>query len=205
LCEVRFAPNSQEEPESLAEFLLKAADELRGAVIFPTRDFDVLFLDRFRAVLEPHYRLAIPSRASLCKVIDKYTLACVARQAALSVPNTMIIRAPEDLDRVSKEIGFPCVVKPVSSHQWREGANWEKVGGRKAFLIDCKETLQREYGQVRLAHHEFLVQEWIPGKTEEIVVLGGYVGSTSAEKMEVPQPHGTNEADFWLTALSASA
>src|SRR5271168_30863 len=42
-CEVRFAPNSQEQPNELAAFLLHAASELRGAVIFPTRDADVLF------------------------------------------------------------------------------------------------------------------------------------------------------------------
>jgi hypothetical protein len=29
--------------------------------------------------------------------------------------------------------------------------------------------------------------------------------SPSAEKIEVPHPHGTNEAAFWFTALSASA
>src|SRR5262245_2330405 len=75
LCEVRRAPNSQEEPEHLAEFLMGAASELRGAVIFPTRDADVLFLDQFRSTLEPLYKLAIPSRPALCRVIDKAVLA----------------------------------------------------------------------------------------------------------------------------------
>src|SRR5215831_8655207 len=65
LCEVRRSPNSQEQPELLADFLLAASAELRGAVIFPTRDFDVLFLDRYREMLGPHYRLAIPPQASL--------------------------------------------------------------------------------------------------------------------------------------------
>jgi D-aspartate ligase len=179
LCEVRRSPNSQEQPELLADFLLEAAAELRGAVIFPTRDFDVLFLDRYRGMLGPHYRLAIPPRASLFKVLNKYALACTARDAGVAAPHSMIVRKPEDLDRAAKEVGFPCVIKPVSSHQWREGANWEKVGGRKAFLIDSRETLGREYAQVSRAHHELLVQEWIPGKAEEIVVLGGYVGASS--------------------------
>jgi predicted ATP-grasp superfamily ATP-dependent carboligase len=176
---VRFTPNSQEEPQQLVDFLLRSASELRGAVIFPTRDFDILFLDRYRGVLGPHYRLAIPPRASLSNVVDKYVLACRAREAGLPVPSTMIVREPDDLKKVSQQVGFPCVVKPVSSHQWREGANWEKVGGRKAFLIDSRETLDREYAQVSKAHHELLLQEWIPGKTEQIVVLGGYVGANS--------------------------
>ena len=44
LCEVCFAPDSQDQPEELVAFLLCAALHLRGAVIFPTRDADVLGL-----------------------------------------------------------------------------------------------------------------------------------------------------------------
>jgi D-aspartate ligase len=179
LCEVRFSPNSQEQPELLVEFLLRAAGELQGAVIFPTRDFDVLFLDRYRDQLKPHYRLAIPPQRSLNRVIDKHALVEVAQEAHVAVPKTMVIRGTADLKRVPQWVGFPCVVKPVSSYQWREGANWEKVGGRKAFLVDSMETLEQEYARVCVAHNELLVQEWIPGKAEDIVVLGGYVGANS--------------------------
>src|SRR5262249_6809935 len=51
-CEVRQAPDSQLRPEQLAEFLMRAAVDFSGAVIFPTRDADLLFLDRFREDLE---------------------------------------------------------------------------------------------------------------------------------------------------------
>ena len=178
-CEVRNSPNSQEQPEQLVEYLLGHAEELHGAVIFPTRDFDVLFLDHYRELLEPRYRLAIPHREALHQVVDKYSLACIAQRAGLPVPKTMILRCAEEFGQVSREIGFPCVAKPVSSYQWREGANWETVGGRKAFLLDSMQALEQEYAQVRLARHEVLIQEWIPGGTENIVVLGGYVGPGS--------------------------
>jgi hypothetical protein len=62
-CEVWPAPNARREPEKLADFLLRAASLLGGAVVFPTSDFDVLFLDRFRSSLEPHYRLSIAASA----------------------------------------------------------------------------------------------------------------------------------------------
>src|SRR5215470_11234981 len=52
-CEVRFAPDAQHHPDELVRFLLAAGDELRGSVIFPTNDFDVLFLDSARGQLEP--------------------------------------------------------------------------------------------------------------------------------------------------------
>jgi D-aspartate ligase len=179
LCEVRFSPNSHEQPEQLVEFLLRASKELRGAVIFPTRDLDVLFLDRYREALGAHYRLAIPHRESLYRVVDKHELACIAERADIPVPKTMILGSADEFHQVPNQIGFPCVMKPVSSYQWREGENWEVVGGRKAFLVESMEMLQKEYEMVRQAHHEVLVQEWIPGGTESIVVIGGYVGADS--------------------------
>ena len=178
-CEVRPAPNSQEQPEALEEFLLQAAGELRGAVIFPTRDFDVLFLDRHRDQLELHYRLAIPPRQSLLRVLDKHALVQAAREGGVAVPRTLAVRSEEELARVAKEVGFPCVVKPISSYHWRESNNWERVGGRKAFLVTTPQELCREYECVREAHAEILVQEWIPGNTENIAVVGAYVGEDS--------------------------
>lgn len=178
-CEVWPSPNSQDQPEALAEFLLQGAGEMDGAVIFPTRDFDVLFLDRYRLQLEPHYRLGIPPRRCLLQVLDKYALVCAAREAGLAVPRTLALRSGEELARVAEDIGFPCVVKPISSYHWREANNWEKVGGRKAFLVTTLQELKQEYERVHVAHPELLIQEWIPGTAENIVVLGAYVGENS--------------------------
>ena len=82
-CEIREAPNSQEEPGQLAAMLLKSSSELAGAVIFPTRDADVLFLDRFREILSRHYRLAIPTSDCLLRVMNKHALAVAAQGAGI--------------------------------------------------------------------------------------------------------------------------
>jgi D-aspartate ligase len=178
-CEVRFSPNSQEEPEQLAEFLLRIAPDLRGAIIFPTRDADVLFLDRFRSELEEYYRLAIPPRTVLTRVIDKAALVDAAIRAGVPVPRTAVVRDGVQLQRGAEKVGFPCVVKPVRSVHWRQGHNWDIVGGRKAFRADTIAELQREYERVAKVRSEVLLQEWIPGKADDIVVLGGYVSEVS--------------------------
>ncbi len=175
LCEVRFAPNSQGEPEQLADFLLRAVSDLRGAIIFPTRDADVLFLDRFRSELEPYYRLAIPPRQVLFRVMDKAALADVASAAGIPAPRTTVVSNGAQLHRAAETVGFPCVVKPLSSVHWRQGKNWEAVGGRKAFRANNSVQLQQAYDRVSRVHSEILLQEWIPGRTDQIVVWGGYV------------------------------
>ena len=177
-CEVRFAPDSQSQPEALAEYLINAADELRGAVIFPTRDADVVFLDRFREELRD-YRVSIPPRDCLTRVLDKGSLVQAANAAAVAVPRTMVAHNAQELQRVPDQIGFPCVVKPVSSYLWRGEGKWQTVGCRKAFRSDRWEELKTEYERVAQVNPDVLVQEWIPGSAREIVILGGYFGEGS--------------------------
>ncbi len=175
LCEVRWAPNSQEEPGDLAAMLLKLSSELGGAVIFPTRDADVLLLDRFRDVLSPHYRLAIPPSDCLLRVMNKHALAVAALGAGIPVPRTALVFSRADLDRVESEVGFPCVLKPVVAADWRGTENWEKVGARKAIRVNDRDELKREYEVLSEIDGEVLVQQWISGSSDEIVILGGHV------------------------------
>jgi predicted ATP-grasp superfamily ATP-dependent carboligase len=198
-CEIRFTPDSRDEPAELAEFLVRQAGELGGGIIFPTRDLDLVFLDQFREELAAHYRLALPSRASLMQVLDKQALARAAQLAGIPVPRTFVLSSEEEVSGLAGEIEFPCVVKPVSSHQWRGGDNWEKVGGRKAFLVETLDELQSEYRRVRTAHPAILVQEWVPGTTEDIVIVGAYVGEnaeprayfTARKVLQIPDDFGT--------------
>lgn len=178
-CEIRFCPNSQENPEQLFDFLRAQVPELAGSIIFPTRDADVVFLDRYRNELEPHFRLAIPPRDVLYRVLDKYELVRIADQAEVAVPRTARVRCSADLARVPTDVGFPCVVKPVSSVHWRVGDNWSRVGGRKAFRAEDFKQLCQEYERLATVSSDLLVQEMVPGPVRDIVILGGYVNQNS--------------------------
>lgn len=198
-CEVRSAPNSQREPERLVAYLLSLKHELAGAVIFPTRDADVVMLDEHRDILSQYFRLAIPPTACLLSVLDKNALAAAALCAGLSVPRTVLIAGPRELAKVRDTVGFPCVVKPVSSLDWRRSENWELVGARKAFRAENFQQLQCEYSKVAAASPCVLAQEWVPGDTSSIVVMAGYVNAqsqpvaffTARKLLQLPDDFGT--------------
>jgi D-aspartate ligase len=198
-CEVRFVPNSQEEPEQLAKVLLQFAPELTGSVIFPTRDADVLFLDRYREELSAHYRLALPPHDCLLRVMDKHALTTIAEKSGTPVPRTARISSTRELHRVEMEVGFPCVLKPVYAVNWRTGEGCSKVGGRKAILVENQQQLEHEYGIVSTVDPEVLVQQWIPGSAEQIVICGGYVSRggdalayfTARKLVQSPDDFGT--------------
>jgi D-aspartate ligase len=198
-CEVRFAPNSHEEPSQLKDYLLALAGELPGAVIFPTRDADVLFLDNFRKELAPHFRLAIPSHDALMKVMDKASLVEIAARAGVAVPRTLVLSRVDQTGLIAEKVGYPCVVKPVRSVDWRKGDNWQTVGGRKAYLAENEVQFREEYERIGAITPELLVQEWIPGSTEQIVIFGGYLGDngeplayfTARKLIQSPDDFGT--------------
>src|SRR5581483_12048598 len=54
-------PNGRDEPEALYRRLLEIREHYTTPpVIFPTRDFDILFLHQYREQLAPFYRLPQP-------------------------------------------------------------------------------------------------------------------------------------------------
>ena len=179
-CEVWFTPDARQQPEKLADVLLEVAQELDGAVIFPTSDFDVLFLDRYRAKLEPHYRLSIPPTDCLAKVMDKQALFAAARDVGVAAPKTMTVNSLEQLADAAREIGFPCVLKPVSSIHWRIHEDLRGGGAHaKALQARNEEELKTHYLDASSLYHNVLIQELIPGGADRLAVLGGYVDEAS--------------------------
>src|ERR1035441_7236683 len=130
---VHFCPDSRNEPERLLAYLLDLGQRIgSGSIIFPTRDDDVVFLDRFRADLQTYFTLAIPDRLAVETCLDKWRTYLCAEQARVPQPQCWLITGDEDLRAAAEAATFPCVLKPVAAHHWRQGRNWETVGGRKA-------------------------------------------------------------------------
>ena len=164
-------PDSRDDQDGLLKFLLRFANELNGrAVIFPTRDHDLVFLDRFRERLEPYYALAIAERSVLHACLDKWETYRQAHDAGVPAPKCWMITGAGDLERVLGDLTFPCVLKPLAAHHWRKAGNWELVGARKACPISSAEELRAEYAAVARADRRALVQQLIPGGDDSLVI-----------------------------------
>jgi D-aspartate ligase len=198
--EVRSCPDSREDPESLLKFLVRLGEEIGGpAVIFPTRDDDVLFLDRFRAELGSHFTPAIPSTPALMTCLDKWETYQLAKKTGVPVPATWKVERPAELLRILDEVEYPCVLKPLSAHYWRKADNWERVGARKAICVSSPEELRQEYERVAAADPRVVVQQVVTGGDDRLVVAACYVDRSSrlvasftAQKvLQVPEGFGT--------------
>ncbi len=166
-------PDGRDEPEALYRRLLEIRrTHSEAPVIFPTRDFDVLFLHEYRERLSPHYH--VPQSTAVPILLDKMELANAARAHGIRTPLTVVCRSMEELEARLPVLRFPVVVKPRFAYQWRAKGAWEAVGARKAFLVEDPDELRREYQQLSTIGPEILVQEYISGEDTDIVVCAGY-------------------------------
>jgi predicted ATP-grasp superfamily ATP-dependent carboligase len=198
--EVRQCPDSRELPEQLLPFLLHLGKALPSrAVIFPTRDDDVLFLDRHRDLLTPHFELAIPSTGVVAACLDKWETYVWATKVGIDTPRSWITQTREELARVAGTVTYPCVMKPLSSHLWRQHDNWQRVGARKAVRIDSSDVLASEYHQISEADPRVLIQELVQGSDDQLFVAACYLDRSSTlvaaftarKLLQIPAGFGT--------------
>jgi predicted ATP-grasp superfamily ATP-dependent carboligase len=194
------SPDSRSEPEALLGYLLAMGTGLKHrAVIFPTRDDDLVFLDRFRHELSPYFDLAIPESPVLNACLDKWQTYLWARKAGVPAPACWVIESSDDVPRVLQEASFPCVLKPLASRDWRQGDNWEIVGARKAICVSSPAELLSEYTSIARADKRALLQELIPGGDECLMIGACYLdkksnwvaGFNTRKVIQVPEGFGT--------------
>jgi len=192
-------PDSEAEPDRLAAFLLEQRrGEEAPAVLLPTRDHDIFFLERHRGRLAERFLFSQPSGDALDRIMDKARLAEYARSIGIASPRTWRVRSQADLERIRGEIAFPVVLKPVVAARWRHAAAWEAAGQRKGARTSSFPELLGTYQQIAPHEPEALVQEWVPGPEDQFYVYGTYfdregrhaAGFTARKLLQYPPEFG---------------
>ena len=168
-------PNGRDDPDGLVAALQAIAGGFATRpILFPTRDFDLLFIERYRAALEPCCVLPAGGEP-LVRLMDKLELARGAAAIGIDTPATAACASLADLAQCIEEMRFPLVVKPRFAYQWRGAGAWQRVGAQKAHIVADAAALRALYEQLATVTPELLVQEFIPGDDHDIVVCCCYV------------------------------
>ena len=168
-------PDSALQPEECARFLLDLAAQLgRPALLCPTRDQDVSFIMRFRAELAQGYRFVGPDNATIARIFDKDALFEVAAQCGVACPRSILVNSVAELEAVLGTLEFPCLAKPLVASQWRVPHVWQAVNRNKAVIIDEPGALRRLYAKIVDDAPSLLIQEYIRGGDESLVIFGSY-------------------------------
>ncbi|HEX4034198.1 MAG TPA: hypothetical protein VHX66_07125 [Solirubrobacteraceae bacterium] len=99
----------------------------------------------------------------------------VARAAGVRVPWTTTILAPEDVAAVAAEAPWPCILKPLLSHEWRL-----VLGDERVMLVNNAAEAQRVAERAIAAGFPLVLSEYVPGgdgDVEEAIVVRAPDGS----------------------------
>ncbi len=129
--------------------------------LFPTDDFFVLFVSRNREVLRRYFSFTLSEPAVIESVVNKRLVYQLAASHGMPFPKTFFSPRLQDAEAIAKEIGFPCFIKPVYSHLWRD-----KYRDDKVFYIKDREALLSRLSEDEALGLEVVVQEIIPGEDD---------------------------------------
>jgi D-aspartate ligase len=187
--------------EAWVETLRQLAASGEETVVLPATDRGSELLVRAADRLPANLRMFERADSSHMALMDKDTADAIARRAGVLVPWTARVRSEADLVDALADAPWPCVVKPVFSHEWRE-----RYGEARAFLVaGADEAAALLEAPLRDAVAMLLCQ-YIPGgddAVEEAIVVrladGSYPVRFGCHKLR-QYPRG-----FGATALGESS
>lgn len=168
---IDFINSEQELLQKLTDF---ATNERKKPVMYLTSDQYVDFFRRHRAALEDHYLIDFPESNVVEILLKKGQFARFATENGYSIPKTFIMNSPEDYDRYSANIAFPCVLKPF----WRSKA-WHDAKLRKVYVFNSKSELEKGLEYITPIESNLIIQQYIPGGDREVYFHFMYYNSKS--------------------------
>ena len=150
------------------------------AVLIPCFDTVVSLISQHRDRLAGLYHLALPHADTIDLIRDKARFYEFAEANDYVVPRTVLLRGPDDLNEVSRQLRFPCIIKPADSKSPR----WQAVTHIKAFLADNETVLRELYERYRDAADILIVQEMVEGDDSSIYTCLGYYNAQSKPLIE---------------------
>jgi len=143
-----------------------------GAVVLAGSDDGLELIARNRAELvELGYRPMEANDEVLLAMLDKERTYVLASEHGIPAPRALALRDQADVDAVSRELSYPCVLKPVHSHVFASRTK----SGAKVLTADSPEKLQAVFERMSVIGVEMLVTEVITGPDDEYVSYYGYL------------------------------
>jgi len=124
-------PDAARDPEGFVMALAKAAVRLTAAAVLPGTDKDLIAFAEQRALVPEGLAVGAPPPAAVKRATDKSQLDAFAAAAGLQTPHTIPFEC-EQSATVTAGLGFPLVVKPLTSESRGADGSLEHASGHLA-------------------------------------------------------------------------
>lgn len=152
------APHYKNEEEKCVEFLIEyAKKQAHKPVLFPTADLYVEFMEDNFDKLKEYYLWPNEQKGLYRSLMDKQSLLQYTEPLGIKTPEIIPMNAENLYDRVTEELGYPCIVKPKDSmpfvNQYRS----------KVFFINSREELIEKIELCKKDGQEVFIQRIVKG------------------------------------------
>ncbi len=147
--------------------------------LFPTGDVNLLLVSRNRRMLEKYFYLTLPSQDIVENIVDKRRFYNLALKYNFPVPKTYVPNNLSEVESLGKKIGYPCIIKPIYSHDREKRAVEGIFGYKKAVMVTSFSELMEKYSQISSVNSEMMIQEFIEGGDDQLYSFHTYLNAKS--------------------------
>jgi D-aspartate ligase len=168
-------PNPETDPESWVEFIVGLARSMgaRPALISSSDQF-VTAVANHADVLEQHYILS-PGCRQQGLLADKQSQYDLASRHGMPMPRTENVRTEAELVSLSRDVHYPCLLKPMHFRQWQKFPAGHPLSHQKVAVAKDAGELINHYRQAATLNPHVILQEIIAGPdTNKRVYLACY-------------------------------
>ena len=171
------------DPERMqAEMLEWLRTGPEGAVVLACNDDGLELIARHRAELvELGYRPMEADDTILLAMLDKDLTHDLAVEHRIPTARTWSLRDQADVDSVSGQVSFPCVLKPVQSHVFARATGT----GAKVLTVASPAELQARFDEMEALGVRVSVIEVIAGPDDEYVSYYSYLDERGEPLLQV--------------------
>lgn len=174
LKEKLIAPHYKTQTQAFIEYLIDYAKKQDcKPVLFPCADPYVEVVDQHLTLLKEYYLIAQEKQGLYTELMDKNTLHDIAIKHGVKVPETIRVDEANLFERVSSEIGYPCIVKPSDSPKF------VSVFRKKLFKVHSESELRKAIEDANGHDLEVFVQRIIPGFDDHMYTFDCYLNQKS--------------------------
>ncbi len=166
----RFFPLPAWREDALIDGLVALGKRLdQPAVLLQTKDEGVLWTARHREALEPAFRIPLPDRDTVDRLMNKGVFYALAQREGWPLPGSWPAASEDELRALIPNLPFPCILKPQLKNSL-----FRQQSVPKAFKPKTPEELLQVYRLVAQWEREVVISEWIEGRDDQLVSCRGY-------------------------------
>lgn len=151
-CRSSICPDPKKNEKKFINFLVGLGKSFDSkGILFPTSDSSVYAISKHSDKLNKYYILQTPRFEIIEKLVDKKQFYEVLDQMNMPCPKTFFINNLLQLESISKDIAYPCIIKPTFSGELQ----------KKAYIFNCKEDLINSINVFK--NKKLVLQDYVRG------------------------------------------